>query len=125
MPKCVMTSGSGFHTLDTERVDGNAQYNRVVMSVVFFVPLMLTSLWETKLDKRASIFMKDIFDHEAEGEEDDPGVQDPSTDWENGMEISKESFEALTKVFPDTYQVSAGGYLKGSSSNGMWLTTST
>jgi len=74
------------------------------MSVVFFIPLVLVTLWESQLDAKKNAFMKNLFDGVEEGEGDDPANQDPSTDHENGLQISKTPFEELVKAFPNTYQ---------------------
>ncbi|KAG9037681.1 hypothetical protein FRB95_004527 [Tulasnella sp. JGI-2019a] len=81
-----------------------AKYNRVIMSVVFCLPLMIISLWEAQLSARSSKFMSQIFNTTEDGEEDDPHRRDPSTENEDGMEISKTPFEELVKVFPNTFQ---------------------
>ncbi|KAG8918772.1 hypothetical protein FRC00_012088, partial [Tulasnella sp. 408] len=62
-----------------------AKYNRIVMTVVFFIPLVVIALVEAQLDVRASLIIRNLYDHVDEGEEDDPKNQDPETDHEDGM----------------------------------------
>ncbi|KAG8881203.1 hypothetical protein FRB97_009772 [Tulasnella sp. 331] len=81
-----------------------AKYNRVVMSVVFCVPLMIIALWESQLSARSSALLSHVFDSLEDGEEDDPGRKDPSTENEDGMEISRTPFDELIKRFPNTFQ---------------------
>ncbi|KAG8904755.1 hypothetical protein FRB99_001232 [Tulasnella sp. 403] len=82
------------------------KYNRIVMRVLLFIPLIFITFFESQLDVRANAFMKNMFDHVDEGEEDDPAIQDPATDREDGLEISRVSFDELVKVFPNTFQSS-------------------
>ncbi|KAG8909839.1 hypothetical protein FRC00_009336, partial [Tulasnella sp. 408] len=81
-----------------------AQYNRIVMTIVFFIPLAVIALIESQLGIRATSIMGSLYDHVDEGEEEDPKNQDPETDRENGMEISRVTFDDLVKEFPDSYQ---------------------
>jgi len=82
-----------------------ARYNRVVMSILFAVPLAVIALLESQLDVRTSRFMKSVFEENIdEGEEDDPNNQNPPTDHENGMQISKVPFDELIRPFPNSYQ---------------------
>lgn len=75
------------------------------MSIIFCVPLMIIALWEAQLSARSSALMSSMSDSVEEGEEDDPSRKDPSTEDEDGMEISKTPFDELVKVFPNTFQV--------------------
>lgn len=75
------------------------------MTTVFFIPLAVIALMESQLGLRASSFMGSLYDHVDEAEEEDPKNQDPQTDRENGMEISRVTFDDLVKEFPDSYQV--------------------
>jgi len=82
-----------------------AKYNCVVMSALFFIPLLCIALLESQTsDTKTGKLMRDFFGRVDEGEEDDPGNQDPSADNENGLEISKTPFEDLVKKFPNTFQ---------------------
>lgn len=74
------------------------------MSVLFFVPLLVVALFESQIDARADRFIKNLYDHIDEGEEDDPGNQNPTTDREDGLEISRVPFDELIKGFPNSYQ---------------------
>lgn len=79
------------------------------MTVVFFIPLVVIALVEAQLDVRASLIIRSMYDHVDEGEEDDPKNQDPETDHEDGMVISRVPFDELVKAFPNSYQVRLAG----------------
>lgn len=81
-----------------------AKYNRIVMTTVFLIPLIVIALVESQLDVRASLIIRNLYDHVDEGEEEDPKNQDPETDHEDGMEISRVPFKELVKEFPNSYQ---------------------
>lgn len=78
------------------------------MTTVFFIPLVVVALVESQLDVRASLIIRNLYDHVDEGEEEDPKNQDPETDHEDGMEISRVPFSDLVKEFPNSYQVRFG-----------------
>ncbi|KAG8719451.1 hypothetical protein FRC09_011122 [Ceratobasidium sp. 395] len=80
-----------------------AQLNRRVMLVVFFVPLVLISLFESHLDTKRNIFMRHMFTATQDGEEDDPENKDPVVENEDGMKISKKSFDEIIKAFPNSF----------------------
>lgn len=80
----------------------NAWYiklNKIVMSVIFFIPLTLIAVFESRLAHARSDRLAEYFAGPPPEEEGDPKIEDPTTDDPNG-EISKFSFEELVKVFP-------------------------
>ncbi|KAG8717126.1 hypothetical protein FRC08_008161 [Ceratobasidium sp. 394] len=80
-----------------------AKLNRRVMLVVFFVPLALISLFESHLDVRRNVFMRQMFTAAQDGEEEDPENRDPQVENEDGMKISKKSFDEIVKAFPNSF----------------------
>ncbi|KAG8922820.1 hypothetical protein FRC02_011601 [Tulasnella sp. 418] len=80
-----------------------AKINRVVMSCVFFVPLTLIALFEAFVDTSKGWYMRNMYDHVEDGEEDDPSVQNPKVD-DEGLEICRVSFDELRQSFPNTRQ---------------------
>ena len=82
-----------------------AKYNRRVMLIMFFIPLLVIAFWETTLDMNANRFMKVWFSATDEGEEDDPAIQNPEVDEPDGRKICTVPFEDLVKEFPDAAAV--------------------
>ncbi|QRV87749.1 ion transport domain-containing protein [Ceratobasidium sp. AG-Ba] len=80
-----------------------AKLNRTVMLVVFFVPLALIALFEAHLDVKRNLFMRQMFTAAQDGEEEDPENRDPEVENEDGMRISKKSFDEITKAFPNSF----------------------
>ncbi|KAL5487921.1 YVC1_2 [Sanghuangporus weigelae] len=78
-----------------------ANYNRRVMLVIFFIPLLVIAFWETTLDTNTNRFMKNWFSAADEGEEDDPTIQNPEVSESDGLKICTVSFDDLVKEFPD------------------------
>lgn len=79
--------------------------NRVVMSVLFCVPLAVIGLYESTLRAERGGWMRRWWS-QADGVDDDaPEARDPKVD-EGGKEISKVGFSELVKVFPNTSMVS-------------------
>ena len=76
------------------------------MTVVFFIPLLMIAFFEAHLDTSRNIFMREMFTAAQEGEEGNPENRDPEVEDEGGMKISKESFEEIVKVFPNSFVVS-------------------
>lgn len=75
------------------------QLNRVVMTVVFFIPLTIIALFETRFSRsHAPGGWTDYFDQPMPEDEEDPKVKDPSGD--EGGEICTEKFDDLVKSFP-------------------------
>ncbi|KAG9100296.1 hypothetical protein FRC07_010425 [Ceratobasidium sp. 392] len=79
------------------------ELNRSVMLVVFCVPLVLISFFESNLDVRRNVFMRQMFTAAQDGEEEDPENRDPEVENEDGMRISKKSFDEIIKVFPNSF----------------------
>jgi len=80
-----------------------AQLNRRVMVILFFIPLALVALFEVHLDVRRNIFMRQMFTAAQDGEEEDPENRDPEVDHEDGLRISKKSFDEIVKAFPNSF----------------------
>lgn len=93
------------------------QLNRVVMSIVFFVPLSCIALYESSLQKSPNSWVNNWFmsRDQTDGSSEDPTHQDPEVDGDdarNGLQISRVPFAELVKVFPNTYQSSEATVLK-------------
>lgn len=87
-----------------------AKLNRVVMGVVFVVPLSLIAFYESVLRSGGSkhAWMKRWLSGNDEGEDDRPENRDPEVEDDGhggGRVISKVRFEELVKAFPNTNQV--------------------
>ncbi|KDQ08892.1 hypothetical protein BOTBODRAFT_165491 [Botryobasidium botryosum FD-172 SS1] len=80
-----------------------ARINRAIMTVIFFVPIVIIALFESYLDVTTNKFMRSMFQAAEEGEEEDPINRDPQVD-EDGKTICKVQFEELTRAFPDLSQ---------------------
>ncbi|KAH7343410.1 calcium activated cation channel [Rhizoctonia solani] len=80
-----------------------AKLNRTVMFVVFFIPLTMIALFEAHLDTRRNVYMRHMFNATQDGEDEDPENRDPQVTGENGLVISKKSFEEITKAFPNSF----------------------
>lgn len=92
-----------------------AKINRVVMSILFFIPLAVIALFEAELDPSKNKWVKDFLSHPDQGLEDNPESQDPVVDGEDaskGLVISKVKFKELISVFPDTTQSSEAVILR-------------
>lgn len=85
-----------------------ATINRVVMRVLFFVPLTFISLFEATVDPRKNSFTRAWFEANEEEDGDNPEYQDPDvgTNERSGGNISTVKFSELIKGFPNTEQVS-------------------
>jgi hypothetical protein len=84
------------------------QLNRVVMTVLFFVPMAIVALYESTPSKNRWL------DHFMTGppldEIDSAAARDPEVDGadaENGLVISKVPFSKLVKAFPNMHDVSS------------------
>ncbi|KAL4076182.1 hypothetical protein J3A83DRAFT_4357282 [Scleroderma citrinum] len=82
--------------------------NRVVMSVVFFIPLCVIALYEVSSMEKSWLvrWLRSGLD---EGDTDDPVTRDPPVegpDAERGLQISKVKFSELVHRFPNTEQSS-------------------
>jgi len=77
------------------------------MNIIFFVPLTLIALYETSSMKQS--WMVNWLYAADEVDTRDPLILDPvveGSDAEQGLEITKVTFDDLIKRFPDTTQVS-------------------
>ncbi|OJA19294.1 hypothetical protein AZE42_00451 [Rhizopogon vesiculosus] len=87
--------------------------NRVVMRVIFFIPLTIIALYETSSMKQS--WMVNWLRADDEVDTQDPFVLNPvveGSDAEQGLEITKVPFDDLIKSFPDTTQSSEATILK-------------
>jgi hypothetical protein len=75
------------------------QINRVIMSVIFFIPLMAIALFESQMHHTRSQRLRSYFNGPAPEEEGDPETEDPKCSDEDG-EICRVSFKDLTAHFP-------------------------
>ncbi|ESK95069.1 calcium activated cation channel [Moniliophthora roreri MCA 2997] len=81
---------------------GYARLNRVVMSVIFFIPLTIIALFESTFKQQREEWARNWLHGMDQGAEDYPETRDPEVDDENGLKISKVLFTELIKVFPNT-----------------------
>ncbi|KAF8213829.1 hypothetical protein K438DRAFT_1955928 [Mycena galopus ATCC 62051] len=91
-----------------------ATLNRVVMGVVFFIPLSTIALYESLFGNGAKhgVWMRRWLSGDDEGEGDKPEDRDPEVEDADGRQISKVRFEELVKEFPNTNQSSEALMLK-------------
>ncbi|KDQ64365.1 hypothetical protein JAAARDRAFT_144983 [Jaapia argillacea MUCL 33604] len=87
-------------------------YNRVMMRVVFFIPLGIIALYESSTAAGGKGWIKEWFGGDEGEDEDTPENRNPQVDEEEGLVISKVPFEELIKVFPNTMQSSEATILK-------------
>ncbi|KAJ3808048.1 hypothetical protein F5876DRAFT_46817 [Lentinula aff. lateritia] len=83
--------------------------NRIIMSVLFFVPLTIIAFFETVFQRHENEWMTNWLHGENEGDRSYPAVRDPEVngaDADAGLRISKVPFTELIKVFPNTAQSS-------------------
>ncbi|KAJ3917029.1 calcium activated cation channel [Lentinula edodes] len=86
-----------------------AKLNRIIMSVLFFVPLTIIAFFETVFQRHENEWMTNWLHGENEGDNSYPAVRDPEVDGADadaGLRISKVPFTELIKVFPNTAQSS-------------------
>ncbi|WWC87828.1 uncharacterized protein L201_002720 [Kwoniella dendrophila CBS 6074] len=76
--------------------------NRIVMSIIFFVPLTLIALFESQISHSRSQRLRAYFSGPPPDEEGDSKIEDPTVEDNSQGEISKVKFEDLIKVFPNT-----------------------
>lgn len=76
------------------------------MGTLLFVPLTLIAFFESTMNTTAHQRLKEYFSDDVLEDEDDPDLQDPKDDDENG-DICKVKFEDLVKVFPKCVSVRA------------------
>ncbi|KAJ3861486.1 calcium activated cation channel [Lentinula novae-zelandiae] len=85
------------------------QLNRIIMSILFFVPLTVIAFFETVFQRHENEWMTNWLHGENEGDNSYPAVRDPEVDGvdaDAGLRISKVLFTELIKVFPNTAQSS-------------------
>lgn len=76
------------------------------MIILFFPVLTLIALFETYLDTKKNKYMRSFFSATDDGESEDPAVRDPVVeDEEEGLEITRYTFNEIIKAFPNSYQV--------------------
>ncbi|KAI0068594.1 calcium activated cation channel [Artomyces pyxidatus] len=90
-----------------------AKLNRVVMTVLFFIPLTIFALYETTSVSRTR-WLEDFLTAPME-DDDNPSARDPEVEGEDadrGLVISKVPFSELIKVFPNTHESSEANIVK-------------
>ncbi|CAE6433246.1 unnamed protein product [Rhizoctonia solani] len=80
-----------------------AKLNRRVMFVMFFIPLTFIALFEAYLDTSRNAYMRHMFSATQDGEDEDPNNRDPQVTEEDGLVISKKSFDEIVKAFPNSF----------------------
>ena len=66
----------------------------------------MIAFFESYLDTNRNVFMRQMFTAAQDGEEEDPENRDPEVEDEDGMRISKKSFDEIVKTFPNSFLVS-------------------
>jgi hypothetical protein len=84
----------------------HSQLNRYVMLIIFFIPLSIIALYESRVHSTKNSWMKGWLDlHSSDrGEADQPPDRDPQVEGE--LQITRVSFNELVKRLPNTQQVS-------------------
>ncbi|KAA1466592.1 hypothetical protein DENSPDRAFT_811729 [Dentipellis sp. KUC8613] len=85
-----------------------AKLNRVVMSVLFFIPITGVALYESTVGMQKYKWMAEFMDGSS-SDFDAPEDLDPEVDGDDadkGLAISKVSYADLIKVFPNTHESS-------------------
>ncbi|KAJ3741523.1 calcium activated cation channel [Lentinula detonsa] len=86
-----------------------AKLNRIIMSVLFFIPLTVIAFYETVFTRQENDWMTNWLHGDNEGDNAYPEARDPEVDGsdaDTGLRISKVPFTELVKVFPNTAQSS-------------------
>ncbi|KAH7887552.1 hypothetical protein F5I97DRAFT_1805205 [Phlebopus sp. FC_14] len=102
-----------YHDPDPFNLHSLFQLNRIVMTVVFFVPISFIALIEATSMKNS--WVTNWLHSEDEGDAESPTNCDPLVEGpeaEQGLQISKVPFSELIKQFPDTQQSSEAIILK-------------
>lgn len=84
-----------------------AKLNRFFMTVLFFIPMMVIALYESRSWRKN--WLDDFIDGTPLDVDDSPAARDPDVDGEdarNGIVISTVPFSDIVKVFPNTHQSS-------------------
>ena len=87
----------------------DSQLNQYMMTVIFFIPLMIIALFEAELDPAKNKWVKEWLAHPDQTLDDLPEHRDPEVDGldaERGLKITRVKFDELVKMFPDTLHVS-------------------
>lgn len=77
------------------------QINKVVMTVLFIIPLSMIAVYESGVVHSRRGLLHDYFADPIPEDDDDPKVTDPEVNDPNGV-ICTKSFDELVKAFPDT-----------------------
>lgn len=80
--------------------------NRVIMSIIFFLPLTMIALFESQIAHPRSRRIQVYLDGNDLDTDDDPKTEDPNCDDAEG-EISRVKFDELIKAFPKSVTVHA------------------
>ncbi|KAJ3828098.1 calcium activated cation channel [Lentinula raphanica] len=86
-----------------------AKLNRIIMSVLFFIPLTMIAFYETVFTRQENEWITNWLHGNNEGDSTYPETRDPEVDGPDadaGLRISKVPFMELIKVFPNTAQSS-------------------
>ncbi|KAJ3722591.1 calcium activated cation channel [Lentinula raphanica] len=86
-----------------------AKLNRIIMSVLFFIPLTMIAFYETVFTRQENEWITNWLHGNNEGDSTYPQTRDPEVDGPDadaGLRISKVPFMELIKVFPNTAQSS-------------------
>ncbi|WVQ73691.1 hypothetical protein IAR50_003271 [Cryptococcus sp. DSM 104548] len=75
--------------------------NRIAMTIIFAIPLTVIALFESQIAHSKSRRLRQYFQGPPPDEDDDPKVEDPTCDEDEG-EISTVKFDELISVFPNT-----------------------
>jgi len=90
-----------------------AKLNRLFMTVLFFIPMMVIALYESTPWKKN--WLDDFIDLTPLDADDSPDARDPDVDGEdarNGIVISTVPFSELVKAFPNTYESGEANIVK-------------
>lgn len=90
---------------------GYVKLNKIVMTVVFFIPLSMIAVYESGVVHARRGLLHDYFAEQIPDDEDDPKVMNPECNDPNGV-ICKVSFEELVSAFPDTTASASATILK-------------
>ncbi|KAJ3758886.1 calcium activated cation channel [Lentinula raphanica] len=102
---------ASFHDHPTNEIQHSTfnQLNRIIMSVLFFIPLTMIAFYETVFTRQENEWITNWLHGNNEGDSTYPETRDPEVDGPDadaGLRISKVPFMELIKVFPNTAQSS-------------------
>jgi hypothetical protein len=97
--------------LKNDLIQYHPQLNRVVMGIVFFIPLSIIAVYESVFKPGCKTWISRWLRGIDEGDPDVPENRDPVMDSDNvaegeGLVISRVKFSELVSVFPNVQQVS-------------------